>query len=238
MVSSIRLVIFDMDGVMYDTERLAIQAWQAAGAKYGYTVAADTVVEMIGRTVEDCQTILRHEFGQDFPFALILEERLRIDKAQIERNTGPVKEGLFETLAGLGARGLKPAVATSTERARAERLMLRSQTPDCFAAVVCGDEVPVRKPAPDLFVEAARRVGCAPHECLVIEDTDVGIEAARRAGMRAVFVLDMKPLVGETVSYVAGQFDGLREFLAVAVGDGVAGTQCGTAQPRPTVRQP
>ncbi len=229
MLNGIKLVIFDMDGVMYDTERLAIEAWQAAGVKYGYTVAAETVVEMIGRTIEDCQTILHREFGPEFPFALIREERLRIDKVQIEQNTGPVKEGLFETLSMLGSRSLKLAVATSTERARAERLMFRSQTPDCFATVVCGDEVPVRKPAPDLFLEAARRVGCAPHECLVIEDTDVGIEAARRAGMRVVFVLDMKPLVGETVSYVAGQFDGLREFLAVAVGDGVAGTQCGTA---------
>ncbi len=214
MLDGVKLVIFDMDGVMYDTERLAIAAWRAAGAAYGYDIREETVVEMIGLTADDCEAIMRRHMGPDFPYANVRNERLRIGREQIERHDALAKDGLLDTLVRLREMGLRMAVATSTERRRAERLFVRTATPDVFAAVVCGEDVTRRKPAPDIFFEAARRTGCAPHECLVIEDSDVGIVAAQRAGMRVVFVRDIKPLSDEAGRYVCGRFEGLRGLMA------------------------
>ncbi|MBD3243075.1 MAG: HAD-IA family hydrolase [Chitinivibrionales bacterium] len=216
MLNGIKLVIFDMDGVMYDTERLAIQAWQAAGTKHGYTIREETVIEMIGLTAEDTEAIMRRDMGSSFPYGLVKEERLRIGRAQIEEHAVGVKDGLFEALERFGAMGLKLAVATSTDRPRTERLFERTGTPPVFAAVVCGEDVARRKPAPDIFLEAARRAECDSHECLVIEDSDVGILAAHRAGMRVVFVRDIKPLSDEAGRHVLARFDGLRALLTAA----------------------
>lgn len=216
MLDGIKLVIFDMDGVMYDTERLAIQAWRSAGAAYGYDIREETVVEMIGLTADDCEAIMRRHMGPDFPYPIVREERLRIGRDQIERHDALVKDGLFDALAAFRALGLQLAVATSTGRRRTERLFARTGTPpDVFTAVVCGEDVIHRKPAPDIFLEAARRAGRAPHECLVIEDSDVGITAAHRAGMRVVFVRDIKPLSDEVGRYVYARFDGLRALMTV-----------------------
>jgi HAD superfamily hydrolase (TIGR01509 family) len=220
MNSDIELVIFDMDGVIFDTERLAISAWQAAGARHGYDIPRDVVVNTVGLSPQDAQPVFVNHFGSRFPFETILAERRRISKKQAETDGVPVKDGVREILGLLKNAGKKIAVATSTERPRTVDLLSMAGITGYFTTIVCGDEVILRKPAPDLFLAAARKTNTAPERCLVIEDSDVGIMAAKAAGMRAVFVPDMKqldPVVGKLVDYQIESLRGLPSLISLNV---------------------
>jgi HAD superfamily hydrolase (TIGR01509 family) len=105
----------------------------------------------------------------------------------------PQKPGLSAFLAAVDSLGLRKAIATSTARERAIYKLKLSRVPGAFEAVAGGDEVARGKPAPDLFLLAARRLGLPPEECLAFEDSDPGVLAARDAGMRVVIIPDQKP---------------------------------------------
>jgi HAD superfamily hydrolase (TIGR01509 family) len=125
-----------------------------------------------------------------------------------------MKPGVREVLALLDKQGISAAVATSTGARRATHLLETSGIAAKFAAVVTGDQVARSKPAPDLFLEAARRCAVRPNRCLVVEDSDYGIIAARDAGMRSVFVRDLKNPNEATLALTDAQFASLVELTA------------------------
>ncbi len=213
VLNDIDLAIFDMDGVLFDTERWAIDAWTEAGKMFGFDVPYEAVVQCIGLTAEDTAMILRDACGPQFPYETVLQERLRIGREQVTRHPAPLKPGVRETLEYLRVRRIKTAVATSTDRARTTLLLDKAGLERAFDAVVCREDVQRRKPWPDVFLEAGTRAGCAPERCLVIEDSDTGLLAAHRAGMRAVFVMDLKPLPPEAEYLAVARFDSMMVLL-------------------------
>jgi HAD superfamily hydrolase (TIGR01509 family) len=214
LTDGIKLVVFDMDGVLFDTERWAIDAWQQAGRMFGHAIPDHVIVQCIGLAAEDTEVLLRAHFGTEFPYEDIKAERLRIGREQAEQLPPPIKPGARELLEHFRGTGMPCALATSTDRTRVELLLGRSHLAGFFGVVVCREDVTRRKPWPDVFLEAALRAKVATAHCLVIEDSDTGITAAHRAGMRVVFVEDLKPLPPETAQLTVAAFRSLVELRA------------------------
>jgi HAD superfamily hydrolase (TIGR01509 family) len=189
----IRAVVLDVDGLMLDTEGISRVAWQRALAEWGLSITDGQYLQLIGRTVPDVGKIMRAWFGADTPFDSIYARKLALVDEAIAAQGIPQKAGLAEFLAAVDALGLRKAVATSTARERALYKIQLARVPGTFDAVAGGDEVANGKPAPDLFLLAARRLGIPPQECLAFEDSDAGAVSAHAAGMRLVIVPDQKP---------------------------------------------
>ena len=213
---NISLIIFDMDGLMFDTEKLAIPTWKKAGEEYGFSIEPAHIAKTIGINVKDTQKVFENYFGKDFPFCKIRKKREKYAFDYMEENGIPVKEGLYELIDYLEDQKIIKAVATSSERKKAERYLSLANIENRFEYIVCGDEVIKGKPDPDIFIKVARKAGFNPDQCLVLEDSENGIKAASRAGMMPVFIKDINSLSKDTKKLVFKEFNSLfevKEFL-------------------------
>ncbi|MEZ4862110.1 MAG: HAD family phosphatase [Caldilineaceae bacterium] len=184
-------IIFDMDGLMLDTERMAQRAWQRAGAEFGYDFSEEIYLHAVGRTAPATEALFRQSFGPGFPFEQIYARKQEYLYGAIDREGIPTKPGLLELLEWLDQRQIAKAVATSTARPLAMRKLTAAKLLDRFSAIVCGNEVPNGKPAPDIFLAAAQLLDVAPDACIVLEDSTAGIKAAHAAGMQSIMVPDL-----------------------------------------------
>ncbi len=189
----LRAVVLDMDGLMIDTEGMSRIAWQKTLAEWGFAITEEQYLQLIGLVVADVGKVMRVWYGAEIPFDSIYQRKLGMVDEIIAAQGIPQKPGLSAFLAAVDSLGLRKAIATSTARERAIYKLNLSRVPGAFEAVAGGDEVARGKPAPDLFLLAARRLGLPPEECLAFEDSDPGVLAARDAGMRVVIIPDQKP---------------------------------------------
>lgn len=187
----ISAIIFDMDGLMLDTEILAINSWKKAGEHFGYIIEKELMMKAIGRTIQDTQKILEEKFGNDFPFEEARKVRFDHTRVHMEVNGIPLKKGLIEILNYCKKENIPIAVATSTNRSHAVSLLNKANIMDYFNAIVCGDDVKKGKPEPDIFIKASEELGVSPDKCIVLEDSENGILAAYRANMVPVWVPDL-----------------------------------------------
>ena len=195
MPPSFDAVIFDMDGLMLDTETLSRVAWQKAGHDVGCEIDDALFIRFVGRTREDCETILKEIGGPAFPVEVMRERILHHWDEQVILHGIPQKTGLTELMEFLDSIKLRKAVATSSRRENA--LSKLGPLAKAFEVLVTGDEISRGKPAPDIFLLAARRLDLAPNRCLVLEDSLPGIQAATAAGMHAIMVPDLVPATAE-----------------------------------------
>jgi len=182
--------IFDMDGLMLDTERPFIRLWAETGKKFGYDVPPEVVKRMVGISNDNCRIIMLKEYGEDFPFDKILEEFRDISKKEFEKGI-PVKKGLLNLLDHFTAAKIPMGVATSTRKTTAERMLTIAGIKERFNAITGGDEVENGKPAPDIFLLAAKRLGYLPCECVGFEDSPAGLKGLYSAGIKSVFIKDL-----------------------------------------------
>ena len=211
-ISECKAVIFDMDGLMIDTERLAIEAWRLAGADFGFSISSEIFMNMVGRDRRHGDRVLVETFGDDFPLAVVRDRYRGYMDGWIDEGKLSIKPGLLELLGFLDESSMPKAVATSTEYDRAIHKLSITNLLEHFAAVVTGDQVQKGKPAPDIFLTAAKRLGIPPEHCLVLEDSDAGIQAAYRAGMTPVMIPDMKPPSEKSIAFAHRIFSALGEF--------------------------
>lgn len=172
---------------MVDTEPLSRQAWDELLQPYGYSLDDDTIGRMVGFRADESTRILLEAF--DLP--LSLEEIIRRKSAiydKIRARGVPVMSGLYELQGAIAARGLPWAVATSSPRRHAEEILVQLGLAEACHAIVGGDEVARGKPAPDIYLLAARRLGVPPVQCIALEDSEPGSRAAAAAGMLTVVV--------------------------------------------------
>ena len=207
----ISLIIFDMDGLMFDTERLSIPAWKKAGERYGYNIEATHIVETIGIYFKDAKRVLENLFGKDFPFDEIRELREEYVSEYMEENGIPVKKGLYDLIDYLDDKKILKVVASSSERKKVEKYLSLGNIENRFDYMVCGDEVMKGKPDPDIFIKVAQKAGCSPDQCIVLEESENGILAASRAGMRPVFIPDIKRPSESTERLIFKEFNSLLE---------------------------
>lgn len=198
----IRAVIFDMDGLMLDSERVSRDAWREAGTEWGYDISYEAYAHVLGRTVPDAVDIFKGIFGKDFPFYDIRARRTQRVKEYYRQKGVPVKPGLLELLDWLETRKILKAVATSTDYEPATEKLTEVKLFQRMDAIVTGDQIKRGKPAPDIFLTVAEKLRVEPPHCLVLEDSEAGIRAAYAAGMIPVMVPDLKE-PGEEIRQIA-----------------------------------
>lgn len=205
---NIHAVIFDMDGLMLDTEPLYRSAWKKAAAQCGFLLSDGTYAHIVGRTAADAEAELANAFGSGFVLA---DFRVWRDKFEAVEFSGlmPKKPGLDGLLDLLESRRIPKAVATSTKRQRAAKQLEALGLLPRFSCIAAGDEVATGKPAPDIFLLAAQRLGVTPAVCLVLEDAEAGVAAASRAGMQVCLVPDLNTPPLSPVSSATAQFASL-----------------------------
>ena len=187
-----KLVIFDMDGLMFDTEELNFRTYSAAAREFGYTLPRETFCRLLGGSRERNNGILREAMGAGYPLEQVAERNRAAFSAYIEANGVPVKPGLYELLRYLKEKKILCAVASSSPEASVRRNLKSAGLDDTFDRLYYREKVADVKPSPEIFLGPCRELGVAPGEALVLEDSENGILAAHRAGIPVVCVPDMK----------------------------------------------
>jgi HAD superfamily hydrolase (TIGR01509 family) len=184
-------VIFDMDGLMLDTERLHLENFRKAAQDFGYETPEDVYMQSMGMNSRDTEKLFHRHFGDSFPYVKIRDRWREYADDHIGQFGVPHKPGLIDLLDLLRPLGFPKAVATSTRRENAIRLLEKVRIIEYFNAIVGGDEVSKGKPDPEIFLTAAERLRVEPATCVVFEDSPAGIRAAHAAGMTPILVPDL-----------------------------------------------
>ena len=186
-----RAVIFDMDGLLIDSERAMLECWRDTALQLSLALDDSVWLSMVGLHEAGCAELLEGLLGAEQAERLTLECKHRYD--HLLESGLPLKPGVRELLDYLSSRGVPLAVATSTRRERAQIKLVRSGIDGYFSHVVTSSDVLHAKPAPDLYLLAAQRLGIAPGECMALEDSEFGVRAASAAGIRVIQVPDLVP---------------------------------------------
>ena len=183
--------IFDMDGVLIDTEKLYLRFWKEAAAEFGYDMRDEHVFAVRSMARKYSIPKLKSLLGDDFPTEEVRSRRTELMNEYISKSGIETKKGLFRLLNHLRDTGIKIAVATATQRERTLSYLSRISALEFFDAVICGDMVNTGKPAPDIYLTAAAGLGLPPESCAAVEDSPNGLMAAHSAGCFTVMVPDL-----------------------------------------------
>lgn len=191
----IKGVLFDMDGVILDSERLGRDIYITSCHKLGYSQMNDAIfVTLLGKTRDEDRRLMKAALGEDFPFDEMYDAYREELAACAMRGELPCKAGVKECFEGLKQRGIKIALATSTARPMVENYQKHiPEMRDVFDFMVCGAEAGRSKPAPDVFLKAAAGLGLNIHDCLGVEDSVAGLQSQTAAGCTRVLVPDLLP---------------------------------------------
>ena len=214
----IKYVIFDMDGTLLDTENLYMRSWVETGVKWGLDrkVMEDMYIPLIcGRSVESSKRVLKEHFGEDFDSEGFMSERMAL-YSELSSVDLRLKKGCRELLEFLKKQGIPMAVATSTVPEITNKNLKRMGLVDYFEAIVMSTMVKRGKPAPDIFIEAGKRIGVEdPEECIVCEDSYSGIFGAFAAGMKPILIPDLLRPTEETDKVTYATVDSLLDVIDV-----------------------
>ncbi len=211
----IESAIFDMDGTMFDTERLRFQTIRQASIEVaGQAIEERTLIGSLGLSARRAEELAKAHYGEDYPY---VEVRRRADELELQhvRQRGvPVKEGLLQVLERLRRSGLTMAVATSSRRSIAEEYLINANVLKYFDITVCGDEVQRGKPHPEIFLRAAMELNRAPERCLMVEDSENGLLSASAAGGRPILIHDIKAPRPEVQARAFQSYQSMQHFLS------------------------
>jgi HAD superfamily hydrolase (TIGR01509 family) len=203
--------LLDLDGLLIDSEPIYRSAWQSAAADLGYALSDDLYLSLIGLSDRDSERVLVRVFGPAFPLAQFRGLWPARWRGQVEISGIPLKPGVEDLLRVIAEHPLPAAVATSSDAEQAKISLRAAGLNRHLSCVVTGNQVPNGKPAPDLFLEAARRLGFPPRHCIVLEDSEAGVLAAAAAGMSALLIPDLKQPSVQTAALAFRVFASLKE---------------------------
>lgn len=186
-------VVFDMDGVIFDSERAVMECWMALADKYDIPDLKLHYFDCIGVNTAKSREIMKAAYGEEFPYDTYAKEASEMFHTKYSDNRLPMKPGVRELLDFLKVRKKKIALASSTRRQTVLKLLQAAGILEYFDAVVCGDMVTRSKPDPDIFLKACEEIGVKPGEAYAIEDSYNGIRAAHAGGLHPIMVPDLLP---------------------------------------------
>ena len=206
-----RAAVFDMDGLLLDSERPIRDAWMRATREFGVSIADADYLQVVGRNEVDSRAQLQALLGEAVSYDAVRARAAALIADALGTGGYAVKAGVVALLQALRERGVTCVVASSTDHREVQRRLIDAGLAGFFLAVSGGDEVRRGKPHPDLFLLAAERAGHAPAQCLVFEDSEHGARGAIAAGMSVVIVPDLKTpsddAVGKSLAVLASLHD-------------------------------
>ena len=211
----IHAVIFDMDGVLIDTERHLFDCWQQAAKEYGYMLTKEQLLGIRSLAAEFAVPHFRKLMGEAFDYAAIRSRRKELMRDYIAEHGVDKKPRVDEFLDYLHSNGYKTAVATATDPERAKQYLSSIGIYEKFDKVVCATTVAHGKPMPDVYLYACEQINEQPEHCLAIEDSDNGALSAHRAGCHVVMVPDLAGPLPETTDYLEAVADDLSGVIPV-----------------------
>ena len=209
----VKAVIFDLDGLMLETEELAREIWLSQAREKSLPLNDTVYHSLIGRSYPDIERMVAEAFAGRADARAYIAACLEIYRARIELPI-PTRPGLAAMLDFCDARGFLKSVGTSSGRSMAVVKLRSGGIDGRFPILVTATEVAHGKPAPDIFLKCAELMGVVPAECVVLEDSPSGIAAARAAGMRSVMVPDMIEPSAEVRAMTSGVLRSLAEAPA------------------------
>jgi HAD superfamily hydrolase (TIGR01509 family) len=184
----VRAIIFDLDGLMVDSEPLAKQAWRMLLARFGHVLDENSINALFGLRLADSSRLIKERFALPLSAKQVATEKSKLLRNLLLDGNLCTMPGLFDLLRAVDARGLVRAVATSSGRDWALYALQIIGAEHGFAAIITSDRVQNSKPAPDIYLAAAEALSLPPSACLALEDSPHGVQAAKTAGMRCVAV--------------------------------------------------
>lgn len=206
-------VLFDMDGVVLDTEKLYARFWAEAAHALGYPMTYEQALGMRSLNAAAGQEKLESYFGPGVSRTVMRDKRVELMDAYVALYGVDPKPGIHELLDALKGQGIKTAIATSSPMVRATAYLGRLGLLEKFDRICSGHDVKQGKPAPDIYLHAAASIGLSPENCLAIEDSQAGILSAHRAGCYPVLVPDLDGSDAEMRKILFAEADTLPELL-------------------------
>ena len=211
----IRGVLFDMDGLVLDTEKLFCRLWREAAAFYGFSMTMEQALGMRALDHRLGEERIHSYFGPAADYTAIRAKRIELMDAHIAQNGTEIKPGIRELLDHLDAQGIPAAITSSSPVERIRRYLAFHGLDTRFRALCSGRQVPNGKPAPDIYRFGAASLGLRPEECLALEDAPTGILAAHRAGCVTVMIPDLDQPDRETEMLLHAKADSLLDIIGL-----------------------
>lgn len=191
-------LIFDMDGLILDTETISNKLLIDIFSKYDINLNEEIISKTIGLEKKKAIKVFEEYLGDNIPIKDIINLHKKVVNDYLEKNGVPIKLGLIELLNYLDEEKIKKVVATSSYRKVAENVLIRANVYNRFDDIICGDEIKESKPSPDIFLKALEKLNLPADEVIVLEDSRMGILAAHRAKIKSIMIPDILPADEET----------------------------------------
>ena len=205
-------ILFDMDGLVLDSEILYSRFWREACAFYGHTMTYEQSLQMRGLGGQAGENKLHSFFGKDAHYMTLRNKRIELMDAFVDEHGVELKPGIFELMDYLEENRIPAAITSSSPIPRIRKFLAPYGLDSRFAALCSGRDVPKGKPAPDIYLAGARALNLPPEHCLALEDAPAGIESAFRAGCLPVMIPDLDPPGENTIPMLYASADSLSEI--------------------------
>ena len=213
-MKNIEAVVFDMDGLMFDTERLWLDAVKKTNEVYGYNVPLELIIECMGKRKDLIDLKLKEELGENFDTDKFLKLNRKFMDEDVALNGLKIKRGLKELIAFLKSKNIKIAVASSS---KFEKIQTRFKEANIdindFDYIIGGDMVTSPKPDPQIYLKSCEVLNVNPKNAIALEDSDSGIRSAASAGMKAILIPDIKKPSEEILKLAYKKLDNLLEVI-------------------------
>lgn len=209
----INAVIFDMDGLLINTEKYLFRFWKQAAAEAGYDLSDEQLLGIRSLAAEFAIPRFREIMGAGFDYTAIRNRRKELMSGHLEQNGVEKKPGVEILLQWLTEHGYKKAVATATDMERTRKYLSEIGILEQFDQIVCAPSVPHGKPMPDVYLHACAQIGERPENCVALEDSDNGALSAYRAGCKVIMVPDLAEPLPETEEFLTGVAENLEAVI-------------------------
>lgn len=212
-----KAVVFDMDGVIFDSERAVMQCWKEVASRHNIPDIEKAILACTGTTMVRTREIMLNLYGADFPYDEYARESSAIFHSRYDGGRLPMKPGVKELLTFLKEHDKKIALASSTRQQVVTDELRDAGVIEYFDRIICGDMVSRSKPAPNIFLKACEELNISPSDSYAIEDSYNGIRAAHAGGLHPIMVPDLLPADEEMQSLaeiVLPSLTSVMEYLA------------------------
>lgn len=213
-----KMLIFDMDGLMVDTERMAIESWEICLKKLNLPIDREFLISLMGTTKFSIYSKFDEKYGKDFDYEHKIQPQFAQKKMELimaEKPENLRKKGLIELINFAKENGLKIAVASSSTKEEVEKILTKAEVFKFFDFIICGDEVKNGKPDPEIFLKAVEKASVSKENTIVLEDSTNGLLAAHNAGIKSIFIKDIVSPPEEVLKTVWKKVDSLIDVIDI-----------------------